>query len=45
MNAQVEFCMLNREETCFNETQNHFHEFGCKIQVKSKVGWFESLNV
>ena len=30
MNVEVEFFMLNHEETCFNQKQNHFHEFCVK---------------
>lgn len=26
MNAQVEVCMLNHEETCFNPKWSHFHD-------------------
>ena len=38
MNAQVEFCMYNHEETCLNPKWSQFHEFWMKNSNASH-GW------
>ena len=45
MNAQVEFCMLNHYEKCFNPKWRHFHEFLMISKMQAIVGSLISWNV
>ena len=42
MNVQIEFYMLNHEETCFSQKLNHFHEFWMK-NVNAIHSWLVSV--